>query len=136
MGIAGEPASINSAAGANSAARGASGIVGLAGSLTSSEITMWGLGFNQNIEAAALDLYVLFRNYDFEVHSTGGQKSTLEDLKTFTMGARQFVVHDALEKIVASAVITSSFTPKTTVFTSPVAGAEMTTLRQPALMCN
>ncbi len=31
------------------------------------DMTMWGIGFNQNIEAAAMDLYVRYNNFDADV---------------------------------------------------------------------
>ena len=49
------------------------------------------------------------------------------------MGAKQFVVHDALLTMRSSLVKISSFTPSTTVFKSPFAGAEMMTLPAPAV---
>src|SRR4051794_7322173 len=46
---------------------------------------------------------------------------------TFTIGARQFVVHEPLEKRSPDGSITSSLTPSTTAGTSLEAGAEMIT---------
>ena len=54
---------------------------------------------------------------------------------TLAIGAKQFVVHEALETMRSSAVKMSSFTPNTTVLSSPFAGAEMTTLPAPASRC-
>ena len=39
---------------------------GVAGVTTAAEMTMWGLGFNQAIDAAAMDLYVRYNNFDAE----------------------------------------------------------------------
>ena len=55
--------------------------------------------------------------------------------KTFTIGAKQLVVQLALDIMVSVPSITSLLTPKTTVFTSPVAGAEITTFFAPASKC-
>ena len=54
---------------------------------------------------------------------------------TFASGARQFVVQDALEMTVCDPSYSESFTPLTTVRSSPVAGAEMTTFFAPASRC-
>ena len=51
------------------------------------------------------------------------------------IGAKQFVVHEAAEMIVSSAVKMSSFTPNTTVGRSLPAGAEITTFLAPASIC-
>ena len=51
------------------------------------------------------------------------------------IGAKQFVVHDAAEIILSSAVNILWFTLNTTVGKSFPAGAEITTLFAPALMC-
>ena len=51
------------------------------------------------------------------------------------IGARQFVVHEALEKTKSSFVITFSFTPNTTVFASGD-GAEIITFLAPAITCD
>jgi hypothetical protein len=75
------------AAGGASAARSAVSL-GLTGSVAATDISMWGLGVNQNIEAAALDLYVFYRSYGFDVTSSTGQKSSTNDLQMLTAGAR------------------------------------------------
>ena len=54
---------------------------------------------------------------------------------TFTIGAKQLVVQLALDIIDSVPSITSSLTPSTTVLTSPVAGAEITTFLAPASKC-
>ena len=51
------------------------------------------------------------------------------------IGAKQFVVQDALDTMLSSAVRISSLTPNTMVFKSPLAGAEITTFLAPASMC-
>jgi hypothetical protein len=54
---------------------------------------------------------------------------------TFATGDKQFVVHEAPETIVSSAVKVLWLTPYTIVFKSPVAGAEIITFLAPASMC-
>ncbi len=57
-------------------------------------------------------------------------------LMTFANGARQFVVHDALEMTWwLSLSYWSKLTPRTTVMSGSVAGAEMTTFWAPASRC-
>src|SRR5690625_3431956 len=57
-------------------------------------------------------------------------------LRTLAIGATQLVVQEALEMMscVAGSYL-SSFTPRTMVMSSPLAGAEMTTFLAPASMC-
>ena len=55
-------------------------------------------------------------------------------LRTFAIGARQFVVQDALETTFMSGVYLSRLTPQTNIGAS-LDGAEMTTFFAPALMC-
>ena len=56
--------------------------------------------------------------------------------RTFASGARQFVVHEAFEMIWCFAgSYFSSFTPRTTVMSGPLAGAVMTTFLAPAVRC-
>ena len=55
---------------------------------------------------------------------------------TLVSGATQFVVHDSFETMwCCSASYWSSFTPRTTVKSGSVAGAEMITFFAPASMC-
>ena len=55
---------------------------------------------------------------------------------TLATGPRQFVVQEALETMRwLRGSYLSSFTPITIVMSSPLAGAEMMTLRAPASMC-
>ena len=55
---------------------------------------------------------------------------------TLTTGAMQFVVHDAFDNILSlAASYVSSFTPKTTVLISPLAGADIITFLAPAERC-
>ena len=56
--------------------------------------------------------------------------------RIFAIGATQFVVHDALETMsCAAGSYASSLTPRTTVMSGSVAGAEMTTFFAPASRC-
>jgi hypothetical protein len=64
------------------------------------DVTAWGFGLNQSVDAAAMDIYIAYRNYAFDVSGrsgvdingggTGGvaAKASLEDIQTVTMGAR------------------------------------------------
>ena len=54
---------------------------------------------------------------------------------TFAMGARQFVVQDALDTNCMSEVYLSWFTPMTNMGVSSLEGADMTTCLAPASMC-
>src|SRR6266550_137718 len=55
---------------------------------------------------------------------------------TFTIGTRQFVVHDALEMMVCfDESYLSLLTPMTMVMSSPLAGAEISTFFAPHSMC-
>ncbi len=56
-------------------------------------------------------------------------------LSASAIGAKQFVVHEAAEIIVSSAFNVSWFVLYTIVGRSLPAGAEITTLRAPALIC-
>ena len=57
-----------------------------------------------------------------------------KSFNALAIGAKQFVVQDAAEIIVSSGFNVSWFTLKTIVGKSFPAGAEITTLRAPALM--
>ena len=58
-----------------------------------------------------------------------------KSLRALAIGARQFVVHDAAEMMLSSAVSVSWLTLYTIVGRSFPAGAEITTFLAPALMC-
>ena len=60
---------------------------GCTGYLTSTEVSFWGIGFNQNIEAASMDMYVLFRDITADAHSSGGQSSAYNDFRYVSTGA-------------------------------------------------
>ena len=59
-----------------------------AGSIASSEVTMWGLGFVQSIDAAAMDLYLGYKNFSSDLHTgaAGNVKQSPDDLKVFYAG--------------------------------------------------
>ena len=58
------------------------------GKINSSEITYWGVGFNQNVAAAAMDIYVSYRNYGFDVKDITGKAAAVNDMQTVVMGAK------------------------------------------------
>ena len=58
------------------------------GTVSATEIEAWGVGFNQNVAAAALDMYVSYRNYSFDVRDTKGVAANINDIQTVIMGAR------------------------------------------------
>jgi predicted porin len=65
------------------------GLAGFSGlPVGSTDISMWGVGFNQNIAAAAMDIYVGYRNYSFDVKDTAGNKAALNDIQVVMTGAR------------------------------------------------
>jgi len=73
---------------------GATGLTGAAAGdrISSSEIEMWGLGFNQSIDAAAMDLYIGYRNIKADVFTSatgaaaGQTKRNVEDFQAVTVG--------------------------------------------------
>ena len=69
-------------------ALGLAGVSGIAGNVAATDILMWGVGFNQNFSAAALDLYVGYRNYSFDVKDVAGNKASLNDIQVLMTGAR------------------------------------------------
>ena len=85
-------AGLNSTGGINA---GFAGIVPLAGNntLASSEVTMWGLGVNQQISAAAMDMYISYRHFEADsrfsangLNTATSQKSS-QDFQAVMMGA-------------------------------------------------
>jgi len=65
---------------------GATAGIGLA-TITSAEYTNWGVGFNQNIAAAAMDLYVNYNNYSYDLKA-GAVDVPVNDFQTLVAGAR------------------------------------------------
>ena len=55
--------------------------------ITSAEYTNWGVGFNQNIAAAAMDLYVNYNNYSYDLKA-GAVDVPVNDFQTLVAGAR------------------------------------------------
>ena len=55
--------------------------------IVGSEVDMWGFGFNQSIDAAAMDLYVGYRNYEADVTLGGGKATGLQDFQAVMTGA-------------------------------------------------
>jgi hypothetical protein len=61
--------------------------------LASAETKMWGLGFNQEISAAAMDMYVSYRNFEADLKtsatgtSAGQTKANVNDFQAVMMGA-------------------------------------------------
>jgi hypothetical protein len=53
---------------------------------TSSTAEMWGLGINQNIDAAAAEVYLTYKNYSADVSSCGAV--CLEDMQVVMGGMR------------------------------------------------
>ena len=61
--------------------------VGLSKAATGSELDFWAAGVVQNLEGAAMDLYVIYRNASGEA-TTGGVTNNLDDLDMVIAGAR------------------------------------------------
>jgi len=61
--------------------------VGLSRAAQGSELDFWAAGVVQNVENAALDLYVIYRNASGEA-TTGGVKANLDDLDMVIAGGR------------------------------------------------
>ena len=67
-----------------------SGFDGITG-VTSSEATVWGIGIVQNIDAAATELYLGYRNFSLELNDAavcGGVECNIEDFHLVTGGMR------------------------------------------------
>jgi hypothetical protein len=55
--------------------------------IASSDVEMWGFGFNQSFDKAALDLYVGYRSYTADIMlETGAKASGLDNAQTLIMG--------------------------------------------------
>jgi hypothetical protein len=82
----------NSASG-SAAGRGVSGLGQAAAAnvlINSTELNSWSIGFNQNIEAAAMDLYLIYKHFDFDIrdNTAAHNKILVNDIQFVTMGAR------------------------------------------------
>lgn len=64
--------------------------LGLAGNISGFGLNMWGLGFNQTIDAAAMDIYVLYRDFEFDVR-TSATGATAGSTTTSLNGFQQVV---------------------------------------------
>jgi hypothetical protein len=58
------------------------------GSLAKTTVNYWGVGFNQNVAAAAMDVYVSYRNYSFDIKDAAANKANVNDIQTVLTGAR------------------------------------------------
>ncbi|KAB2919832.1 MAG: hypothetical protein F9K29_04380 [Hyphomicrobiaceae bacterium] len=56
--------------------------------VSDSEVTFWGLGVVQNIDAAAMELYAAYRNYSGDVSVASGAAVQVEDFQMVMTGAR------------------------------------------------
>jgi len=71
----------------------AADIQGGLGRLASSEVTVWGLGINQQITAANMDMYLSYRNFEADVRTSatgalaGSAKANVKDFDAVMMGA-------------------------------------------------
>ena len=63
------------------------------GCLASADVTLWGLGINQEISAAAMDLYISYRHFDPSVSTsatgstTGSVGAGVKDFDAIMTGA-------------------------------------------------
>jgi hypothetical protein len=68
--------------------------VGTAHTIDASEVTFWGIGVVQHIDAAAMEVFLAYRNYEATVAGTAGTSvntffdGNLDDLSVVTAGAR------------------------------------------------
>jgi hypothetical protein len=67
---------------------GAAGFVVNGEILRSSNAEMWGLGIVQNIDAAAMELYLSYRQYSADARELGGTGQSYEDFNVVLGGAR------------------------------------------------
>ena len=56
--------------------------------IISSDIKMWGVGINQKVDAAAMDLYIGYRQYKADILTTAGPVEGLKDFEAVMTGAR------------------------------------------------
>jgi hypothetical protein len=83
-------AGLNSTGGVNTTAFT---LIGGAAQLVSAETKMWGLGINQEISAAAMDMYVSYRNFDMDARTSatgaaaGSTKLNVNSMQAVMMGA-------------------------------------------------
>lgn len=56
--------------------------------LSSSEVTWWGLGVNQYIDAAAMEVFLTYKHYDLEIRDLAGVRGPFNDFDAVIGGAR------------------------------------------------
>ncbi len=57
--------------------------------MTDTDLTVWGLGITQNIDAAATELYLNWRHFSADIKANGGTLSVpTEDFDAIIGGAR------------------------------------------------
>ena len=61
-------------------------LASLPGAQLDSRVNTWGIGMVQNIDAAAMELYMGYRNHSFS--ALGAANANIEDFSTFVAGAR------------------------------------------------
>ncbi len=75
------------------AAVNALNLAGVAANIADAQVTHWGLGINQEISAAAMDMYLNYKHFDADVNTSanGGQVGKVnrgvQDFQTIMMGA-------------------------------------------------
>ena len=69
------------------------GVQGGLGCLSSANVDLWGLGINQQVTAANMDMYVSYRHFDPEVNTSakgagaGSARANVQDFQAVMMGA-------------------------------------------------
>ena len=58
------------------------------GPITTDSLRIWGVGIVQNIDAAAMELYLGYRNYKADAADAAGNASTLNSIDVIAAGAR------------------------------------------------
>lgn len=61
---------------------------GIGGFIHDSDLRFWSAGVVQNIDAAAMDLYVIYRHAEGDTTNSGGATATLDDFDMVITGAR------------------------------------------------
>lgn len=62
-------------------------VAALGGLITSNEADRWDVGISQKIDAAAMELYAVYSDTEFDIVA-GGVAQDIQDFKTFAIGAR------------------------------------------------
>jgi hypothetical protein len=79
--------------------------VGAGAFIGSSEVDVWGFGFVQTIDAAAMDLYIGFRNYEGEVELVSSRLVTLPDLTTRRVTVSRDVEVEDFQMVMTGGII-------------------------------